>query len=292
MNNRFSHKSRIISLILLLVFSCVLMAAPALAADGTGDGSGGGKSIPLGLDSSAPADGDKDVSLSGDIKLTFNKNVIYLGIREANKTCFSLVAADGSKVPVEVIMADDQTPEGFELRREISIHPLQELQPGTAYTVKISPELQAKNGISLGHEVTVSFVTEGTGAIPVPAAPAGETVKPEESDKKAPVADKHEVTNAAPVADKHEVTNAAPAPVNSEKDAVVEEKKASGVETVPAAEDKTKPASEPQIKTEEKSGLKDNLGSETKPNRTYAIITGLVLVAGAGYLQARKRKHR
>lgn len=280
MNNRFSHKSRIISLMLLLVFSCVLMAAPVLAADGTGDGSGGGKSIPLGLDSSAPADGDNDVSLTGNIKLTFNKNVIYLGIREANKTCFSLVAADGSKVPIEVIMADDQTPEGFELRREISLHPLQELQPGTAYTVKISPELQAKNGTSLGHEVTVSFVTEGAAAIPAPAAPSGETVKPEESEQKAPVADKNEVTNAPP------------ALVDSEKDAEVEEKKASGVENVPAAEDKTKPASEPQIKTEEKSGVKDNLGSEPTANRTYAIITGLVLIAGAGYLQARKRKHR
>ncbi|MEN6325903.1 MAG: Ig-like domain-containing protein [Syntrophomonas sp.] len=279
MNNRFIYKSRIISLVLLLVFSCLLMAAPVLA-EGTGDGSGGGKAVPLGLDSSSPVDGAKDVSLTGDVKLTFNKNVIYLQIREANKKCFSLATANGAKVPIEVIMADDQTPEGFEKRREISLHPLQKLQPGTTYTVKISPHLQAKNGTSLGHEETLSFATAGTAAKPAPAAPASQSTKAEVTAKSTQVPQKSSETNVVTTTNK------------SEGAAAVEEDKTSGVENAPVAEDKTKQASEPQIRTEEKNAVKENPQPEPKSNRSYAIITGLVLIAGAGYLQRKKRKHR
>lgn len=291
MNHRLSNKTRIISLVLLLVFSCILMVAPALA-ESTGDGSGGGKAVPLGLDSSSPADGAKDVSLTGDIKLTFNKNVIYLQIKEANKKCFSLTAANGTKAPIEVIMADDQTPEGFEKRREISLHPLQKLQPGTTYTVKISPDLQAKNGTSLGHEETLSFITAGTAVkpSPEPAAPAGGSAKDVEPAKSTPAPQPNNGANTVPTANKSEGTTA----VKEDKTSGVEntsvvENKASGVEKALVAEDKSKQGSEPQVKTEVKNSAKENAQSEPKPNRTYAAITGLVLVAGAGYLLARKR---
>lgn len=276
MNNK--HKSRIIGLMMLLVFSFILMAAPVLA-EGTGDGSGGGKNIPLGLDSSSPADGARDVSLTGDIKLTFNKNVIYLPIREANKKCFSLTAADGSKVPIEVIMADDQTPEGFEKRRDISVHPLEKLQPGTAYTVKVTPELHAKNGTSLGHEVTVSFVTEGTAVKAEPAAPVSEPVNSEPAG------------NTPPPAEKSEVKNTALAPAASEKTSTVNEPKTAEVEKTQLGEDKSKQTLDKEVKPE-KSPVKENPQAEPKSNRTYAIIAGLVLIAGAGYLQRRKRMHK
>lgn len=158
MHTKQEGKLRLWSILVLVVLGCMLLALPAMAE---GDGSGGGKNIALGLDSSFPSDGQKDVSLTGDIKLTFNKNVIFLGIRDANKTCFSLISADGSRVPVEVIMADDQTVEGFEQRRNIAVRPLQELKPGTGYVVKVSPRLQAKNGMSLGREISINFVTAG-----------------------------------------------------------------------------------------------------------------------------------
>lgn len=265
MNIRFDKRSSILSIAILLLLSCFLMAASGFAED-AGDGSGGGQGVPLELASSIPADGQKNVAVNEDIKLTFNKNVIYLEIRENNKKCFSLLTADGSKVPIEVIMADDQI--NPEEKRNISIHPLQVLKPGTAYAVKISPTLQAKNGTSLGREVTINFVTAGTVPKPAPAAPTGETVAKEEAIKAPPTAEKSEVTNT-----------------------VTEEQKASGVEKT-SLEDKVKQGQEKEVATEEKLPVKDNPQDEKKPNRTYAIIAGLVLVAGAGYLQARKRRQK
>jgi hypothetical protein len=125
-------------------------------------------------------------------------------IRENNQKCFSLSTKDGSQVPIEVIMADDQTPEGFEKRRDIGIRPLQPLKPGTAYVLKVSPELQAKNGMNLGSEAQVNFVTAGAAAKPAQAdvadqqKAAGNTAaiadKPENiaanTDSKLPTGDK------------------------------------------------------------------------------------------------------
>lgn len=264
----FSRRSKIITLAILLVLSCII-AVPVFAEDGSGDGSGGGQGVPLGLASSTPADGAKNVSLDSDIKLTFNKNVIYLTLRENNKKCFSLVSQDGSKVPIEVIMADDQIHP--EEKRNIGIDPLEQFKPGTAYTLKISPDLQAKNGTSLDREVTVSFVTAGTAVKPAPVAPASEIVSPNKEAKPAPAAE-----NGA-------VENETPASLDSKKDAALTEQKTSGVENTKVAQDK-------QVKNEEKTPVKEEHQDEPKPNRTYAIIAGVVLLAGAGYLQARKRK--
>ena len=168
-------KTRVPVFIILAVLACLFMFQPAIA--GEGDGSGGGQGVPLGLASSSPADGQTDVALTGEIKLTFNKNVINLTLRENNKKCFSLSTASGLKVPIEVIMADDQLyPEE---KRNITIKSSQPLQPGTAYILKISPALQAKNGTSLGHEVTVNFVTVGAVSKPVENPPAVDTGKVE-----------------------------------------------------------------------------------------------------------------
>lgn len=76
-----------------------------------------------------------------------------------NKKCLALYAADGSKIPVEVIMADDQIEP--EKRRDIQLKPLQSLEPATSYTIKISPELRSKSGVTVGREITVSFTTAG-----------------------------------------------------------------------------------------------------------------------------------
>lgn len=145
---------RSLILVLLAVLGCMFIALPALA--GEGDGTGGGKDIPLALDSSNPANGLNNVSVTTDINLTFNKNVVNLTVKENNMKCFSLTA-NGSVVPVQVIMPDDQV--DFEHRRNIDIQPLQDLKPGTTYKLVISGQLQAKNGMSLGSPVTVSFTT-------------------------------------------------------------------------------------------------------------------------------------
>ncbi len=272
MNKALGQKARILSIFVLLALSCILMAVPVLAA---GDGSGGGQGVPLGLDSSIPSNGQKDVPLTGDIKLTFNKNVIFLGIRDANKTCFSLIASDGSKVPIEVIMADDQTTEGFEKRRDISVKPLQRLQPATAYVVKVSPQLQAKNGTSLGHEVTVNFVTAGVAAKPVEPAPVIDTGKDQAGANK-------------PTSTPTEST----ATVNSESIQPAAEKTQTAEGKVQAAEDKTQLSEEKKSPTEDKSLATEPVKTKKVSNRGYALAIGLLLIAGVGYSYSRKRNKK
>ena len=258
MIKKYGEKSKLFSIIILAVIGCLLMVMPVLA-ESTGDGSGGGQGVPLGLDSSAPADGQKEVPLTGNIKLTFNKNVIFLGIKDANKTCFSLIAAGGGKVPIEVIMADDQTPEGFELRRDISIRPLQQLKPGTAYAVKISPQLQAKNGTSLGHEVTVNFVTAGAVSQPVETKPVSAAGQEPASTNQ----------SAATTVEKNAAV------FSSESNTPVAEK-------VQTSDDKVQPV-------QEKSPASEPVQNNRKTNTTYAVAAGLILLAAGGYVYFRKR---
>ena len=137
----------------------------SLAKAGTGRRRLRGQGNPLSLVQSSPAHGEQDVHLTGEIKLSFNKNVVHMTVCDDNKQCFALYAEDGIAVPVEVIMADDQMEP--EKRRDIVLKPQQELAAGTAYTVK-APALRAKNGTTLGTEATVTFTTAG-------AAPAAAT---------------------------------------------------------------------------------------------------------------------
>lgn len=152
-------RQRGILLLLLILMFFYTGTGQAALATGQGDGSGGGKDQPLSLSSSIPADGQRDVSLTTEIVLSFSKNVVYMTVCENNKKCLALYAADGNKIPVEVIMADDQIEP--EKRRDLQLKPLQSLKPATSYTIKISPELQSKSGVTVGQEITVSFTTAG-----------------------------------------------------------------------------------------------------------------------------------
>ncbi len=157
---RFIKKSWFILVLSMALLA--LMSLPVLA--GNGDGSGGGQGEPLRLDSSSPYNGQTGVSLPLLINMTFNKNVINMTVSDNNRNCFSLYAADGSKVPVEVIMADDQVEP--EKKRIVSLRPLQDLKPGAAYTVKVSSALQAKSGVTLGSDLTITFITAQDNAVP------------------------------------------------------------------------------------------------------------------------------
>jgi|CZCA01.1.fsa_nt_gi methionine-rich copper-binding protein CopC len=158
------------TLIITLALLCsIMLVLPVLA--GQGDGSGGGKGQPLALVSSSPADGQKNVALPVEIKMSFSKNVVYMTVRDNNSKCFAMYSQDGKQVPIEVIMADDQIE--FDKRRDIIVKPLQELQAGTTYTVKVAPQLESKSGVNLDKETTLSFTTAGAAAATVdPAASA------------------------------------------------------------------------------------------------------------------------
>lgn len=144
-------------LFLMLIFLFLITSLPAFA--GNGDGSGGGSDNPLSLVSSYPSDGQKNIDQMVNIKLTFSKNVINMSVRDNNKKYFSILADDGSTVPIEVIMADDQIEP--EKKRDVWLKPLNKLKPGTSYKVVINPELTSKSGVALGKQVTVSFATSG-----------------------------------------------------------------------------------------------------------------------------------
>jgi len=249
-----------LSLIAILLVICgTILTFPALTL-AEGDGSGGGQSVPLSLDASSPADGQKDVPLSGEIKLVFNKNVINLTIRDNNKNCFDFSTANGTKVPIEVIMADDQLyPEE---KRNITVKPLQKLQPGTAYVVKISPKLQAKNGTSLGHEVTVNFVTIGAASQPVESTPVSD-------------------------AGQEQANTIQSAPTTVEKNAAASSSEPNSPATVKVqtTEDKVQPA-------EDKSPTAEPVQDKQKSNTTYAMAAGLILLVILGYVYLRKRNRR
>jgi hypothetical protein len=177
---KFRQKTRSSLVLALVVLFCLFLTLPVLAEGGSGDGSGGGHNTPLGLASSNPADGASNVAVNTQVKLTFNKNVINMSVKDNNVKCFALYN-NGLQVPINVIMADDQIQP--EYKREVTIAPRQSLQPGSSYTLKISPELQAKSGAVLGQDVKVSFTTTGGKNVTpnIPKNDSGNTVRPTET---------------------------------------------------------------------------------------------------------------
>lgn len=146
-------------LIVFILTFCLLLGEAYTIPVWAGDGSGGGKNQPLALVTSVPAHGQSNVSLPVEIKLTFNKNVVYMMVRDNNQKCFALYSQDGQQVPADIVMADDQVE--FEKRRDVIVKPRVGLQPSTIYTVKVSPQLESKSGVNLGQQAVVSFTTAG-----------------------------------------------------------------------------------------------------------------------------------
>lgn len=135
------------ALALFVVLAVLLTGSAALA-----------EKEPLLLEESSIADSQKDVPLDAGIVLNFSNNVVNASVRENNAACFKLVSG-GKETAIDVVMADDQVqPEG---KRTITIQPREPLQKGRQYKLTISKELTAKNGNSLGEDITITFTTEG-----------------------------------------------------------------------------------------------------------------------------------
>ena len=160
-------------LVLLIALVLALSLGVCALAEG-GDGSGGGSGNPLTLDWSTVPDGSTDVPTDVTITLTFTKNVVNFTVRDNNMGCFTLVDSGGSRVPIAVIMGDDQVDP--DVKRIISVSP-DALSPGETYTLIISGNLQAKNGTYLGSDIYLTFTTAGAQEVPAPAEepPAEET---------------------------------------------------------------------------------------------------------------------
>lgn len=132
-------------------------------SDGNGGGNGGGKSEPLAMMWSSITDGEQGILLKPTIKMVFNKNVVNASVRDNNLKCFTLKEPDGSSVPMEVILADDQTEP--DKKNDVVIIPNNDLKPNTTYTLTISSELKAKSGAVSGKEIKIVFTTAGASPV-------------------------------------------------------------------------------------------------------------------------------
>lgn len=251
---------------ILAVLCSIVLVLPAMA--GEGDGSGGGKDQPLALTSSSPADGQKDVTLSGEIKLTFSKNVVYLTVRDNNSRCLALYSQEGKEIPIEVIMADDQVE--FDKRRDIVIKPRQELQDGTKYTVKVAPQLKSKSGVTLGKEVVISFTTAGA------VAPALETTS---SGNQESVSEVAEVAKSSPGARSDPAEQAASSGLATNR----EQEEGPGNITGSNEEDVSREADQPGKTVGEKETSSKGI------NTGIVAASAIILVAALAYAIYRKK---
>jgi hypothetical protein len=124
---------------------------------------------PLFLDTASPEDGSSEIPVSQEIKLVFSKNVVNVSIKDINMTCFTMEDSEGNDVPIDIVMGDDQIHP--DEKRDITIKPIEGLKEDMTYTIRISPEMVAKNGNTLGEEVSLSFSTITTVATD-PASPS------------------------------------------------------------------------------------------------------------------------
>lgn len=276
----------ILKLVLLKVLTAcclLLLALPAIAADG--DGTGGGKGEPLSLVASNPYDGQEDVPINVLITMTYSKNVVNMTVSENNLKCFSLYGADGSMVPIDVIMADDQVEP--EKKNDVSLKPLQDLKHNTAYTVKVSSALKSKSGVTLAGDLTFTFITAKDNTIAEPAASS--TITPQSTVDQYPVNIKTETPVAAVE------PQVAQAGKSGQNGGDTGNATAPGSSPAVSTSDNTKdPGADSQsVETGKPAGGNGSELPLDKPNAglTWAIIiAGLAIVVAAGYAISRRKK--
>ncbi|MNB74353.1 hypothetical protein D3C75_209830 [compost metagenome] len=184
-----------LALLLLLVWPA---AAPVFAdnGDGTGPSEGTPGAKPLNFVSATLVNGGTsiidaaDIPLRPKIRIAFDKNVVNSAVWGINRECFLLLDSGKNPVPAEVTKVDDSI--DFSQRQIVFVEPLEDLKPGTGYSLKVKPELLAKNGISTlggttsGRGITLLFTTvkaqttpdQEAAATPAAAASAKPAAKP------------------------------------------------------------------------------------------------------------------
>lgn len=170
-------KFRFKAIVGLVIFLCLVWVPLAYAQGESGlqlhsPGQQGAK--PLDFVSITLADGSNvqnasDISLTPKFKLHFDKNVVNSLVWVGNSQCFSLISGNNENVPVNVTKVDDTV--DFSQRQDIFIQPVNSLSSGTAYYLKVSPALLAKNGVSTlggttnGQGLTIAFKTGGAAVV-------------------------------------------------------------------------------------------------------------------------------
>ncbi|WP_423801894.1 Ig-like domain-containing protein [Neobacillus sp. SAB-20_R2A] len=264
------------------------------------DGTGGGKSEPLMLVSSSIANGATGVPLKPEIKLTFSKNIVNMTVRDNNLKCFSLLAANGTNVPIDVILADDQV--DFEKRNDAVLIPKSNLAQGSSYSVVISPNLTSKSGVTTGQVIKITFTTEG--APPV----TNNTTTPTPSTNTALTVSKTETTTqtqtAVPSTSPTSKTTTSPANTTSNLDekSTSDQNQNTTTESQTQPEEKAGVSEEKEVKKEKPTPYKAvKSAAETKESPTtqgasnssfigWLLVLLAVIAFGFSYLYFKKKK--
>ncbi|MDM8533639.1 Ig-like domain-containing protein [Clostridiaceae bacterium HSG29] len=108
--------------------------------------------------SSSINDGDTEVSMEAEINLEFSNNVTNMKVKDNNISAFSLVNGKGENIDIDVIVPDEQI--NPELKRMITIKPVNDLVKGESYTLVIDKKLSSKNESTLKENIEINFEVE------------------------------------------------------------------------------------------------------------------------------------
>lgn len=146
-----------------LIYPGQVIAVPA----GGGQG-GGAPGVPgqkplnflsAALDGGGEVQGSADVPANPRFILNFDKNVVNENVWENNRMSFSLKSQNRGTVPIAVTRIPDT--EDFTKRQKVFIQSQRPLNPGSAYSLNVSPGLISKAGVTLGRAVTINFRVKG-----------------------------------------------------------------------------------------------------------------------------------
>jgi hypothetical protein len=184
----YINQKKVMAFLSALILSLLFIAQAAFAQGGeNADSPGIPGQKPLSflsitmLDSGENVQNAVDIPMSPKFKVAFDKNVVNSILWENNRKCFSLVSQNNESVPLSVTKVDDSI--DFSQRQNIFVEPSASLNPGTSYTLRIAPELKAKNGVSTlggttsGQGIAIAFKTAGEAV-----QSGGQTVTPAASE--------------------------------------------------------------------------------------------------------------
>lgn len=87
------------------------------------------------------------IPIKPTITVEFDKNVVSDAVWENNRKSITFFSSK-KNIPIYVTRIRDTV--DFSMRNKIFIQPVNPLSPGTVYTLKISPNLKSKAGVTLG----------------------------------------------------------------------------------------------------------------------------------------------
>ena len=145
------------TLLFTLAFIIFLSAIPtSILAEG-------GQNTPFSLESATIVEGEKNVELDREIKLTFSKNINNIVVQEHNSSCFDIIETETEiSVLEKVITFDDQLDR--DNRKNIAIEA--NLEEGKNYTIIIKKEIASKNGNTFPEDLKINFSTIGAAGAP------------------------------------------------------------------------------------------------------------------------------